>query len=218
MSGGPAARRRARITCLAPLALLAAAACAPKIHDFSVTPRRVCTGDTVTVAWKASGDARLVTQPELPAAGGLASSGSLRVPVRDTTSFMLVVRRGSRADSVRQDVAVLSPADEKVLAFRMAPLGDTALTSTETPPEGQWDGVLVVEAVRSLGGRPIHVEHRDRTADLPADSTPSHALRGLPVQGAWTITAPLVGDEAISDPAHRWPAHLHLGLQLACAR
>lgn len=199
------------------LLLVVATACAPKIQDFSVTPRRVCAGDTVAVSWRASGSVTLVTNPRLVLPAHLATSGSLHVAVQDTTSFMVVASRGSKADSARQDVAVLSPANEKVLAFRMKPLGDTALTAADSAPAGQWDDVLVIETVRSLAGRALHVEHGGRSTELAADSTASEALRGLSVQGAWTITAPLVGEEKINDPAHRWPAHLHLGLQLTCA-
>jgi hypothetical protein len=190
--------------------------CTPKIQAYSVTPRRVCAGDSVTLAWQASGDVTLVTDPSVAVPAKLANSGSLRLAVQDTTSFMIVARRGSRADSARQDVAVLSPKNEKILAFRMQPLGDTALTSTETPPAGQWDSILVIESVRALDGRALHVEHAGQTAALAADSTPSAALRGLPVQGAWTITTPLLDDERIDDPQHRWPAHLRVGLRLAC--
>lgn len=196
-------------------ALVGFAACAPKIQSFQVRPRRACAGDTVNVVWRAGGDVRLETKPDLPAAGPVARAGSLRVAVQDSTLFRL---RIGKTDAYReQGVAVFAPGVEKTIALRTRPLGDTAVVAAASPPVGQWDSLVVIGAARSLAGRPLHVEHAGRSATLPADSAPSEALRGLPMAGSWSVTAPLIGGEVMGDTAHPPPGVLHLGVRLICS-
>src|SRR5919112_3855472 len=79
------------------LALVSAmSGCKPSIDSFSVTPRRICVGDTVSIRFKTSGQPRLT----------VVSRGG---DPEDTTTYTLIAEKRKKLAFARQDVIRVRP-------------------------------------------------------------------------------------------------------------
>lgn len=184
-------------------ALVVLAACGPKISEFSVTPRRVCAGDTVRFTFKTRGTAHLVAVRH-----GTATA--------DTTEYHLVAEaRGKQATS-QADVVTFSPRAEPSLAFDVALLGQDSLVATDTLSPATWPDALRLGEVFADSGRVLLVRHAGKVDQVRPDEDGNASWEGLPVSGAWELRAGLLPGEAPGDPAHAPPRHLYLRVGLAC--
>ena len=58
-----------------------------------------------------------------------------------------------------------------------------------------WDGRVEVATVSACRHRPIHVRHENKAVLLSAEGTPSAALVGTTLGGAWELRSPLTLEE-----------------------
>ena len=178
-------------------------ACGPKISEFSVTPRRICAGDTVRLTFKTRGAPHL-----LAVRHGTA--------VADTTSYVLVSEaRGKQAYSP-MDVVTFSPSARPTLAFDTGPLGQDSLIARDTLSPDTWPTVLRLDDVFADSGRAIVVRHGGAEAVVHPEEEGNPTWQGQAVSGHGSCAAALAPGEVIGDPAHAPPPHLSLTLGLAC--
>ncbi|MEP6754350.1 MAG: hypothetical protein ABJA67_02530 [Chthonomonadales bacterium] len=77
------------------------------IHSFGVTPRQIVAGDSVTVNWDvANATDGVFIQPENVKHDG---SGSLKIPLTETTTLTLIARQGTHEEK-QTAVVVVTPA------------------------------------------------------------------------------------------------------------
>lgn len=184
-------------------ALLSLAACGPKITEFSATPRRICAGDTVRMAFKARGTPHL-----LAVRHGTAAA--------DTTSYVLVAEaRGKRAYSP-VDVVTFSPTAQPALAFDADLLGRDSLVARDTLSADAWPDALRLDEVFADSGRALVVRHGGKEDTVHPGDEGNIAWQDLPLSGAWELRAGLLAGEAPGDPAHAPPRHLYLRVSLSC--
>ncbi len=203
------------------IALAASAACRPKIERFAVVPRRLCAGQTTTVAWQVKGRATLSADPALPDTGAVPSSGSRRFtprarPPADTTTFELTARRHGRSVFARQGVVVFATGVDRPIVIATKPAGADSLVAIDSLRAAVWDDAIRIDDVSSESDRTLRVIHDGRMVDLPADGTPSAALRGSRVSGRWEVRAALQPGEQMGSRQHPPPDRLRLRVRLSC--
>lgn len=209
--------RARRLTCLLlPVALGVLACGSAEIESFTAEPRRVCAGDTVEVRWQSTGEARLTSDPALPAADVTAPSDTLHIALEERTLFRLSAVDGQ--DYAEQEVVVYAGERQDTLAGSTSAVGDSALTASFEIPEDVWADILRIKGARSLSDRPLTVRHEGREAIILSDTMASGALRGMTVGGNWKLQAPLVEGEVMGDPDNPPPAQLLLLVNLECQR
>jgi len=201
---------------LLPLTLGVLACGSTEIESFTAEPRRACAGDTVEVRWRATGDARLTSDPALPAAEVTAPSDTLHIALKERTLFRLSAVNGQ--DYAEQEVVIYDGGRQDTLSGSTSPVGDSALVAMFDVPEAVWTDILRIESARSLSNRPLTVRHEGREAVIPADTVASDGLKGMTVGGNWELRAPLVEGEVMGDPDKPPPAHLLLLVNLECQR
>ena len=148
--------------------------CKPSISSFSVTPRRVCPGDTVSIRFKASGEPRLT----------VVSRGG---DPEDTTTYTLVAEKRKKLAFARQDVIRVRPGRPRDLLFMVTSAGNDSIQAMETLSGDAWESSLRLNTLASAIGRPLRVRHAGRDTILEGDGTPSPAFRAwrLPGSGSW---------------------------------
>ena len=177
--------------------------CGPKISEFTATPRRVCAGDTVRLAFKTRGNPHLLA----------VRHGT---DVADTTSYVLVAEgRGKQAYSPI-DVVTFSPSARPVLAFDTDILGGDSLVGRDTLGADTWPDALQLDDVSADSGRAIVVRHGGTEGVVDPEEGGNPAWQGQTVSGAWEVRAALAPGEVAGDPAHAPPRHLYLRLGLVC--
>ena len=191
-----------RSRALAGIISLLLLACGPKIQEFSVAPRHVCSGDTVTVTFKTRGTPHLTTTD--------FDSATVR-----RTRYTIVAEKGGKQAFSQMDVYTYSPDAVPVLAFDTDMLGSDSLVARETLPAASWPDLLQVERVVVDSGRPLRVMHGG-TGAVVAPGGGGSDWAGLPVGGEWEVHAALLPGEIPGNPAHHPPAHLELSVTLRC--
>ncbi len=183
--------------------LLLIGGCGPKIKEFTVEPRRVCAGDTVRVAFKTSGQPRLIAVRH----GG---------PPVDTTTYTLIAESRGKVSHSAMDVVTFSARAVPVLAFDTELLGQDSLVARDSlRPETWQDGVRVGQLFAD-SGRVLLVRHAGKEGVVQSGPGGSAALSGAPVSGEWEIRSALLPGEVPGDPKHHPPAHLYLRVGVAC--
>lgn len=182
------------------LALALLTGCGPKIQEFEVTPRRICTGDTVSVTFKTRGEAHLTTVRR----GG---------PLADTTTYTIVALAHGKQAYSRMDVITL--ATTQTLAFNTGMLGHDSLVARDSLPAEVWSG-MKIDQIFADSGRGLVVVHGGKSGLLKPDGAGHPEWRGLLVSGAWELHSGLLAGEIPGNPAHHPPAHLYIRLSLSC--
>jgi len=177
--------------------------CAPKIHSFSIEPRRACPGDTLRIHFAVTGTPHLEV---------IATAGA----EPETLTYTLVVDRHGKSTFARQDVVRLAARQEWSLAFVTAPLGPDSVVTSDTLRADDWNSAARLATVGSRAGRALRVEHGGRSAILSADGQLSDAFAGLSLAGPWRVVAALQAGEIMGDLAHAPPTTLRLRTTLAC--
>jgi len=178
-------------------------ACGPKIHQFSVEPRRACPDDTLHIGFSVTGRPRLEVTAT-PAAEP------------ETLTYTLIVDRHGKSVLARQDVVRFAARQEWPLVFAASPLGADSILTSDTLRVDDWNSTARLFAVSSSSRRALRVEHGGRVAILAADSTASEAFAGLTLAGPWRVAAALEPGEVLGDPAHAPPGRLRLRVTIAC--
>jgi hypothetical protein len=176
--------------------------CQPSISSFSVTPRRICPGDTVSVRFKTSGQPRLTVVSH----GGDAE---------DTTSYTLIAEKRKKLAFARQDVIRVRPGQPRDLLFMVTAARNDSVHALKTLSGDAWESSLRLNALSSTIGRPIWVRHAGREAVLGGDGTPSRAFTGLAFAGEWELAAALLPGESTGGGTPP-PDRFRLSATVAC--
>jgi hypothetical protein len=187
------------------LILFGVIGCGPKIHSFSVEPRRACPDDTVRISFSVTGTPHL----EVTTTSGEGP---------ETVTYTLIAERQGKSRFARQDVVRLSAQQERPLSFPTIPLGTDSLSASDTLPADNWNSSARLAGLSTLSHRDVWVTHLGRVALLRGDGTPSNEFVGLPLAGLWELAAPLKAGEILGDPAHAPPVRLKLLTTIRCSR
>lgn len=196
-----------------------------KITRLDATPRHVCPGDPVELAWAFDGSGTMmVTPPDAPAPAGRVDDHGEAVihPTVPTTVDLRVTRWGGEPAGGRLDIEMAQ--------------GETLAASLADPSATCHDGVVTSTAhlrnfapdltVRKVGAPPSHartgydVTHLDERSHEPvtahvAPGAPATRFTGLPLAGDWIISSPLAPGESCDSP--RLPANLIVVAYTQCA-
>jgi hypothetical protein len=185
------------------LALVSAmSGCRPSIDSFSVTPRRICVGDTVNIRFKTSGQPRLT----------VVSRGG---DPEDTTTYTLVSEKRKKLAFARQDVIRVRPGRPRDLLFMVTAARNDSVQAAKTLSGDAWESSLRLKTLATTMGRPVRIRHADREAVLVGNGTPSAAFTGLAFAGPWELAAPLLPGESIGG-ASPPPDRFRLTATVAC--
>jgi len=176
--------------------------CKPSISTFSVTPRRICPGDTISVRFKTSGQPRLT----------VVSHGG---DTEDTTTYTLIAEKRKKLAFARQDVIRVRPGRPRDLLFMVTAARNDSVHALKTLSGAAWESSLRLNTLSSTTGRPIRVRHTGREAILGGDGTPSPAFTGLAFAGEWELAAALLPGESIGG-ATPPPDRFRLSAMVAC--
>lgn len=201
----------ARSSVLLSLAFVVAG-CA-SIDRFAVTPRSVCRGDTVTAAWSANGDVRLLSQPTLKGTGAQPATGKQAFAVKQPTRFTLIATRAFGSQTAAADVAV-APAERGYGAVAQC-IASERLIRARLQLDNQTSGQLQVETVSNPLDRLLRVSKGSHTARIAPDAQ-SAAFRGMPVRGAWQLASPLKAGETCTSAMRGLRQRLQMHVTLQC--
>lgn len=197
---------------------LLAIGCAPTIASFRAEPNVICRGSKTTLSWRASADGRIAAKPALNGIGPVHETGAVAVSPATLAQFELEVHNAFGSAKRQVDVDVIENAAAKTIGGSVASPGTTCdasgVTVRANAPARFWDARLRVGKVSSADGRPYHVEHGGKSADIAAGAS-TDAFRGLTVSGAWKLKTPLAQGEACGVKV---PHNLLIQIQPACGQ
>jgi hypothetical protein len=176
--------------------------CKPSISSFSVTPRRICPGDTVDIRFKAKGEPRL----------SVVSRGS---EAEDTTTYTLMVEKRKKLAFARQDVVRVRAGRPRDLLFMVTRAANDSVEAVDTLSGSNWESSLRVNTLATNQGRPVRVRHGGREATLEGNGSPSSAFTGLTFAGPWELAAALLPGESVGG-ATPPPERFRLSATVAC--
>jgi len=176
--------------------------CKPSIDSFSVTPRRICLGDTVSIRFKTSGDPRLT----------VVSHGG---DPEDTTTYTLISEKRKKLAFARQDVIRVRPGRPRDLLFVVTGAGNDSVHAVKTLSGDAWESSLRLKTLATTLRRPVRIRHAGREAVLEGEGTPSAAFSGLVFAGPWELAAALLPGESIGGVSAP-PDRFRLTATVAC--
>jgi hypothetical protein len=182
--------------------LLLLGSCQPSISSFSVTPRRICLGDTVSIRFKTKG------QPRLTA----VSRGG---DPEDTTTYTLIAEKRKKLAFARQDVIRVRPGRPRDLLFMVTAARNDSVQAFQTLSGDAWESSLRLNTLATSMGRPVRVHHAGREAVLGGDGSRSATFNGLPFAGPWELATALLPGESIGG-ATPPPDRFRLSATVAC--
>ena len=186
--------RSALVTVLWPLVL---AGCV-SIDSFQASPRNVCAGDTVTVAWHATGHVELEAKPALAHTGSKPSVGEEQFLVQQTTRFVLNAQCLFSHKTAEADVVVVANAPKEFGGLASCMMPEQRLTLSLPLQEPQVSSALRVTSVTNMNARPIVLSKENvQVTLLPAQT--STAFEHQAALGAWEVTASLNPNETCED-------------------
>ena len=174
----------------------------PSISSFSVTPRRICVGDTVSIRFKTKGEPRLT----------VVSRGG---DPEDTTTYTLIAEKRNKRAFARQDVVRVRPGRPRDLLFMVTAARNDSIQALKTLTGDAWESSLRLNTLTTTPGRPVRVRHADREAILGGDGSPSAAFSGMAFAGPWELAAALLPGESIGG-ATSPPDRFRLSATVAC--
>lgn len=181
-----------------------------KITRLDATPRHVCPGDPVEIAWAFDGAGTMtITPPTAQAPAGRVGNRGTAVlrPTTDTAVDLQVTRRGGEPAGGRLDIELArSETLAASLADESAACHDGVVTSTAHVKNFAADLTVLeldVPPSHARAGYDItHVDARTRepvTAHV-APGAPGTRFAGQPINGDWIISSPLAPGEACDSP------------------
>jgi hypothetical protein len=191
------------------LAATTGAACAPKIHRFTVTPSHICAGTPVKLDAQVTGTPTLTIDPPLT-----EQPGNIYVP-QATTHFVISVTRWpiKKPKGSEAEVRVFPGGPDEVTAKVRCEGGTVSGTVAREPAE--WDPRLQVTVVESGEDREVTVTHAGRTARLTPQAPTTSAFEGTSPGGDWTISSPLRAGETCGTGGAT-PANLNVSAEVRC--
>ena len=191
-----------------------ASGCNAHIGRFDVTPRHICPGDEVMIAWEVTGSPTLTLTPKLSGAqdGPVATNGRVMIkPTAKTRVSLRVTRLGGEPTGADVDVDVPEPV-EVAADLNDAALCENGILTLETDVKGFSPGVMA----KRMGGakRPLDIRRLDSAGKIATDSAGnpivahlehgeiSRAFAAFPVAGDWRVSSPLGPGESCGHPPH----------------
>jgi hypothetical protein len=174
----------------------------PSISSFSVTPRRICLGDTVSIRFKTKGEPRLT----------VVSRGG---DPEDTTTYTLIAEKRNKRAFARQDVVRVRPGRPRDLLFMVTSARNDSIQALKTLSGDAWESSLRLNTIAATTGREVRVRHADREAILGGDGSPSAAFSGMTFAGPWELAAALLPGESIGGTTPP-PDRFRLSASVAC--
>jgi hypothetical protein len=166
--------------------------CKGQVVEFTARPRHACPGDTVEIAWKVKGSARITTTPAVPGApsGELGAEGRFDLRPVQNTKVEVVAHRtfGSRtswneitmdrSELVTAGVGAEATCEAEILA---APVDVKSFAESVK---------VTTVGVRGSDERTYRVEHDGRHGEVgPLRAT--DAFAGTTMNGRWVLATPL---------------------------
>jgi hypothetical protein len=195
------------------------ASCAPSIYAFHASPRRICSGDTVTLDWNASKAGTISAYPQQPTPGAVPARGTAALVPNSSARFHLEVSNLWGSAGRDNDVEVLaghSLAVGQSVADPSATCVDRTLQVIALAPADAWSTHAVVGGITTLSEdkHRYHIEHAGVKVDL-APGDVSQAFKGMPVAGAWLLSLTLLDGEKCG--TQTVPRNLGIQLVAACS-
>jgi hypothetical protein len=195
-----------------------------KITKLEATPRHVCPGDRVELAWAFDGSGTMTVTP-LVAQGPVGTvddhGAAVIRPTANTTVDLQVTRWGGEPTGGRLDIELArSETLAASLADPSAACRDGAVLSTAHVKNFAPDLTVVeigVPASHPRAGYDItHVDARTHQPVIAhvAPGEPATRFAGVPINGDWIISSPLAPGEACDPP--RLPASLIVTVYTQC--
>jgi hypothetical protein len=160
------------------LLLTLGASCGPKVRSFVLSPRNVCQGGETRITWEVSGTPKLLVRH-----GRVTEAGSNEP---DTLTLLLIVTKGRDSVTALEDILEFPTRFDHTVAIETTREGDEVV-GRDTANAALWPASFVIQSVRSPSGQRIAVHHGERSVTLAADGSPSTALQGTPLAGAWEL-------------------------------
>lgn len=222
------ARRAPRIVRVGAWVAIASGTGCPnaKITRLDATPRHVCPGDQVELAWAFDGSGTMTVTPPIAQApaGHVGDHGEAVIrPTTNTAVNLQVTRWGGEPAGGRLDIEI---ARAESLAASLADPGaachDGVVTSTvHVKNFATGLTVLELEAPSSHARAGYDVTHVDARTHQPvtahvAPGAPATRFAGQPINGDWIISSPLAPGEACDSPG--LPGNLIVTAYTQCGR
>ena len=206
------------------LAVSSAACGNASITRFEATPRHVCPGERVELAWDVTGTGTMTVTPQVAGApaGRVADRGSTSIrPVAPTRVQLDVMRTFGKPTSAAIDIEMAqgetvtaSIADDSA-ACEGGVVSSTAHLRNFAP------GLTVAQVGVAAGDRRAGYDvtridpatHRPVTAHI-APGAPTAQFAGMPIAGDWAISSMLAADESCDPP--RLPSNLVVMVYTSC--
>jgi hypothetical protein len=194
---------------------LIAASCSacghPKIARFDATPRHVCPGERVELAWEFSGSGTMIVTPSMAnaPAGHVADRGTASIQPMAPTRIELRVTRmfgdpiGEQRDiEMAQGESVTASIADDSAACSAGVVSSTAHLRDFAP-----DLAVALVGMQPGDGRAgydvTHVDARTRqpvTAHV-APAAPTDRFAGMPIAGDWVLSSALAAGESCDPPS-----------------
>jgi hypothetical protein len=196
-----------------------------KITKLEATPRHVCPGDPVELAWAFDGSGTMTVTPPIAQApsGRVDDHGTAVIhPTANTTIGLQVTRWGGEPAGGRLDIEISRGETLTAsIADPSAACRDGVVTSTAHITNFAPDlTVLELDVPRSdtrAGYDVTRIDertHRPVTAHV-APGSASSRFAGLPIAGDWILSSPLAPGESCDPP--RLPGNLIVVAYMQCA-
>ena len=125
------------------------------IKSFQASPRNICSGDTVTVTWQATGHVELAATPPLPHTGAKESSGTEQFTLQQSTRFALTAQCLFLLHTAETDVVVVANTSREFGGMASCEMPDQGMTLSLPLQEPQVSSALRVASVTNMNARPI---------------------------------------------------------------
>lgn len=183
-----------------------------KITRLDATPRHVCPGGSVELAWAFDGNGTMTVTPLIAhgPAGSVDGHGTAVIrPTVNTAVDLQVTRWGGEPAGGRLDIEIDRPRGETLAASLARP--DAACHDGVVTSTAHVENFAADVTVFELGVPPNHaradydITHADaRTHQLVtahvAPGAPATRFTGQPINGDWIISSPLAPGEACDSP------------------
>jgi hypothetical protein len=216
---------RVRTSCLLPLALCGCAS----VTEVTVRPATICSGDAVSVAWRASGVTSLFQVPlgvgqsdqcidsliEGSAPSSVRSKGEVQRQIQRSTVFYV---------EARAPLGKPAHGCARVFVNEALPLAGIAECSglrrvrviVSRPPGSQWGASAKVGSVQNLNEIPIVVSH-DGISDALTPGSLSAAFVSRDANGDWTLDYMLENGPDCGQAGAKVPPSLSIRVLPLCA-
>lgn len=194
------------------LVVMCLGACSPKINKFEATSRHVCPGEEIELSWNVTGSGSLTATPAIAgfSSGGVSDSGSRKFRVYEPTSIKLHVTRTFRKPKdaqwdfeIEDGSEVLAGIDDPAATCangvltsvaHMNSFGEMRITAVGVARGNQRAQMDITRVVEN----PDHTTRTVTAHVVPGQL--STELAGLPINGDWTISSPLIAGESCETP------------------